>query len=105
MVSLPDAIADIRARTAGREPDDLLYRGEPALYPNTFSSHYRLFERSNRFTANQANAVKERLVKIAQMLEIVLQAKPVFAAAADAAKAPPASAEEIHEVIYCFMQH
>jgi hypothetical protein len=104
-MSLPDAIAELRARTAGCALDDVLYRGEPALYPTTFSSHYRLFECSNRFTEDQANAVKERLVRIAQMLEIVLQARPLFATPAAAASMPPATLEEIHEVIYCFMQH
>jgi FRG domain len=104
-MSLSDAIAVIGAMTAEKDSGDLLYRGEPNLYPNTFSSHYRLFERSNRFTQGQADAVKERLLKIAQMLEIVLQAKPVFPSTAAAANAPPATAEDIHEVIYSFMQH
>jgi len=104
-MSLSDAIADIRARTAADYPGDLLYGGEPNLYPNTFSSEFRLFGRSNRFTPDQANAVKERLIIISQMLEIVLQARPVFSSPADATNAPPATAEEMHEVMYCFMQH
>ena len=104
-MSLSDALAAVRSATAGEHPEELLFRGEPDLYPNTFSSHHRLFERSNRFTEGQAKAVEERLALIANVLEIVLQAKPVFSSRAAAANARPSTVKEIYEVRYCFMQH
>ncbi|MBD1367461.1 FRG domain-containing protein [Mucilaginibacter sp. ZT4R22] len=83
-----------------------LYRGEDSLYPTTYSSHYRLFFKSNRFTDSQTQAVKERLLIIAQMMEVIGLGKPLFSSETDGAKhVEDSSFQSINEVIYCFMQH
>src|SRR5216684_122713 len=104
-VSIAECLRKVREATAAHS-SDCLYRGEASLYPATRSSHYRLFSESNGFTDDQARAVKERLLIIAQLLEVVGLGRPVFARAEDALKhAAPMRLEDVNEVIYCFMQH
>lgn len=105
-VSIAECLRKVREATAACGASDCLYRGEASLYPATRSSHYRLFSESNRFTEGQSRAVKDRLLTIAQMLEVVGLGRPVFGRAQDALKhAPPMRLEDLNEVIYCFMQH
>jgi hypothetical protein len=62
------------------------------------------FPSPNRFTDNQALAVKERLLTIAQMLEVVGLGRPMFPRPEDALKhTPPMRLEDVNEVIYSFM--
>jgi hypothetical protein len=104
--SISGCIRDVRQAAAKRGASDCLFRGEASLYPATRSSHCRLFAESNLFTDSQARAVKERLLTIAQMLEVAGLGRPVFPRAEDALKhAQPVTLEEVNEVVYCFMQH
>jgi hypothetical protein len=105
-VSIAECLCKVREVLAGRDASDCLYRGEASLYPATRSSYYRLFSESNRFTDDQARAVKERLLTIAQMLEVVGLGRPGFSRPEDALKhAPPMRLEDVNEVIYSLMQH
>jgi FRG domain len=105
-MTIEKCLEELQKATAGRAASDCLYRGESALYPTTYSSHYRLFVKSNRFTSGQADAVKERLVIIAQLLEVIGLGRPLSASADDALKhSPPTTMKDINEVIYSYMQH
>ncbi|MBM3578460.1 MAG: FRG domain-containing protein [Alphaproteobacteria bacterium] len=82
-----------------------LFRGEPGSYKTTFSAHHRLFQ-GPRFTQAQKEETAERLVWIAQTLEVILQDVRVYADPVLAAENPrPPSPDKIHEVIYGFLQH
>ena len=109
MTHLPgivQCLQQVLETTAKFGTSDCLYRGEEQPYPATRSSHYRLFSESNRFTNDQADAVKDRLLRIAQLLEIVGLNTPLFQSADDAQKYSPATTpERISEVTYSFMQH
>jgi hypothetical protein len=105
-MTIEKCLQELQKETVERATSDCLYRGESALYPTTYSSHYRLFVKSNRFTNSQANAVKVRLLIIAQLLEVVGLGRPLFASADEAQKhSPPTTMKDINEVIYSYMQH
>jgi hypothetical protein len=98
-------LSEARTRAARAGIAKPLFRGEPGRYETTFSAHHRLFQ-GPRFTQAQKIETAERLVRIAQALGIVLQEVRVYAdpvIAAENTRSP--SPEEIHEVIYGFLQH
>src|SRR4051794_27015033 len=100
-----NCLDQIRRVAQQRDTSDCLFRGEPAIYPSTCSSHYRLFNLSNQFTEKQANAVRERLLWIAQFLEVVGLGRPVFQSARKAEGEAAPTGADVLEVIYSFMQH
>lgn len=103
--AVPMTLAEAREKALQMGLANPVYRGEPYKYDNTFSSHHRLFQ-GPRFTQQQKEATAERMVWIAQTLNIVLHDVPVFASHEVAGRNIREQTQgEIHDVIYCFLQH
>jgi hypothetical protein len=104
-IYMPMTLTEARERAGQLGFAKPVYRGEPRKYENTFSSHYRLFQ-GFRFTQQQKVETAERMVWIAQALNVVLHNVPVYSDREAAERnLRVQTQEEIHDVIYCFLQH